>query len=213
MGQGPFLGPLPHLVPRSRARKTLWGGTFRVDTLRVFRLPFSTMLTIPLPRLEREGTLDIQAAIPPDDPSWEGTELRFSAPLSISGQAQFLTSGEVLVRLVVQSRLGLECRRCLDPVEVPVEQELTLLFVPPGEGGEEDGDVRLLPDGGVDLDLGEPIREEMILSVWPFALCRPDCQGLCPRCGANLNEETCQCSSEELDPRWDALRALKKERD
>jgi uncharacterized protein len=171
------------------------------------------MLTIPLARLEREGTLEIQAAIPSDDPSWDGTELRFSTPLSISGQAQWLTSGEVLVRVSLLGRLAQECRRCLDSVEVPVEEEVTLLFVPPGEAAEEDEGVRLLPADMVELDLAEAIREEVILSQWPFALCRPDCRGLCPRCGTNLNEEICQCSSEELDPRWDALRALNEERE
>jgi len=171
------------------------------------------MLTIPLARLEREGTLEIQAEIPPDDPSWDGTDLRFSTPLSITGQAQVLTSGEVLVRVALQGILDQECRRCLEPVEVPVEEELTLLFVPPGEMAEEDEEVRILPDDMMELDLGAAVREEVILSQSSFALCRPDCRGLCPRCGVNLNEETCQCLIEEPDPRWDALRALNKERD
>ncbi len=171
------------------------------------------MLTIPLARLEREGTLEIQAEIPPDDPSWDGTDLRFSTPLSITGQAQWLTSGEVLVRVALQGILDQECRRCLEPVEVPVEEELTLLFVPPGETAEEDEEVRILPEDMMELDLGVAVREEVILSQTTFALCRPDCRGLCPRCGVNLNEETCQCLIEEPDPRWDALRALNKERD
>jgi uncharacterized protein len=171
------------------------------------------MLTIPLVRLEREGTLEIQAAIPPDDPSWVGTELRFSTPLSISGQAQWITSGEVLVRLKLRGHMAQECRRCLDPVEVPVEEEIDLLFAPAGEAGAEEDGVRLLPEVAVELELGEAIREEAILSQWPFALCRTDCKGICPSCGTNLNEKSCQCSSEELDPRWDALRALNEERD
>jgi uncharacterized protein len=171
------------------------------------------MLTIPLVRLEREGGLEIQVAIPPDDPIWDGTEFRFSTPLSISGQAQWLTSGEVLVRLNLRGRLAQECRRCLDPVEVPVEEELSLLFSPQGEAGEEEDGVRLLPDRVMELELGEAIREELILSQRPFALCKPDCRGICPQCGTKLNEESCQCSSEELDPRWDALRALNEERD
>ena len=73
------------------------------------------MLTIPLSRIEREGSLEIRAEIPSDDPSWEGTELRFSAPLSVFGQVQWIPSGEVLARLRVQSSLAQECRRCLDP--------------------------------------------------------------------------------------------------
>ena len=169
------------------------------------------MLTIPLARLEREGALEIQAAIPPDDPIWEGTELRYSIPLSISGQAQSLTSGEVLVRLSLRGRSRQECRRCLDPVEIPVEEELTLLFVPPGESNDGNEEVRFLPEGTADLELGKALREEVILSQRPFAVCRPDCRGFCPQCGVNLNEETCQCSDEGSDPRWDALRALNEE--
>jgi uncharacterized protein len=172
------------------------------------------MLTIPLARLEREGTLEIQAAIPPDDPSWKGTEFRFSTPLAITGQAQLITSGEVLVRLHLLGQVAQECRRCLDGVEVPVEEELNLLYVPPVENPDEleDG-VRILPDRVRELELGEAIREELILRHWPYALCKEDCLGLCPRCGVNRNKESCQCATEELDPRWEALRALNEERD
>jgi uncharacterized protein len=172
------------------------------------------MLTIPLPRLEREGTLEIQAEIPPEDPCWEGTELRFSSPLAISGQAQWVTSGGVLVNVSLLGQTAQKCRRCLDPVTVPLEEELTLLFVAPGENSEgEDDSVRLLPQGASELELDGAIREELILSHWPYAVCREDCRGLCPRCGVNRNQESCQCSGEELDPRWDALRALNEERD
>ena len=105
-------------------------------------------------------------------------------------------------------------RRCLEPVSVAVDEELDLVFASGDESevSEEDG-VRPLPDGIGELDLGEAIREEMILSQSPLALCKPDCKGLCPRCGVNLNEDRCECSNEELDPRWDALRALNEERE
>ena len=172
------------------------------------------MLTIPLPRLEREGTLEIQAEIPPDDPSWEGTEFRFSTPLVVSGQALLTTSGDVLVRVSLRGLMAQKCRRCLDPVVVPLDEELSLLFVPPGEDREEEEDsVRLLPHGKSELELGQAIREELIISHWPFALCKEDCLGLCPQCGLNLNQESCKCSVEEPDPRWDSLRALNEERD
>ena len=172
------------------------------------------MLTIPLARLEREGSLEVRAEIPSDDPSWEGTELRFSAPLSVSGQVQWVASGEVFARLRLLGTLAQECRRCLEPVSVGVEEELDLLFSPVEESGElEEEGVRPLPDGLGELDLLGAIREELILSQSPLALCKPDCRGLCPRCGVNLNEERCECSNEELDPRWDALRALNEERE
>jgi len=169
------------------------------------------MLTIPLARLQREGSLEISAAISPSDPSWEGTEFRFATPLSVSGQAQWLPDGEVLVRLELRGQRALECRRCLEPVATRVQEKLELFFAPMDEADSEDDEQRLIPDGVGQLDLAEALREEMILALSPLALCRPDCKGLCPYCGQNLNESNCQCTTEEPDPRWDALRALKKE--
>ena len=172
------------------------------------------MLTIPLARLEREGSLDIQSEVPTDDPSWEGTELRFSAPLSVRGQVQWISSGEVLARIRLQGFLAQECRRCLEPVETPVDEELDLLFAPLEEAeGLDEENVRPLPENAAELDLIHAIREELVLSQSLLAVCKTDCKGLCPQCGTNLNENSCQCSTDEADPRWDALRALNEERD
>jgi uncharacterized protein len=172
------------------------------------------MLTIALPRLEREGRLEILGAIPSDDPSWEGTDLRFLAPLSVSGEVLLTGSGQVLARIQVEGSLAMECRRCLEPLVVPLAERLELLFSPADEmdeGGAEGA--RPLPVGEAELNLKEAIREEVILSQSLLVLCKPDCKGLCPLCGANLNEERCECSLEEADPRWDALRALNQERE
>jgi uncharacterized protein len=172
------------------------------------------MLTISLARLEREGNLEVRAEIPADDPIWEGTELQFLAPLSVSGRVQWVPSGDVLARLTLQGILAQKCRRCLEPVSVRVEEELDLLFAPLDESaGMDEGSVRLLPEGVAGLDLAEAIGEEMILSQSLLALCKPDCKGLCPQCGINLNEDRCECSQEESDPRWDALRALNEKRE
>jgi uncharacterized protein len=172
------------------------------------------MLTIDLARLEREGSLEIRGSIPSDDPSWEGTELRFSAPLSVSGQVVWIRGGEVLARLQIRGTLDLECRRCLESVEVEVAEPLELLYAPQDEATEEpEADIRPLPLEEGELDLKEAIREEVILSQSHLVLCRPDCKGLCPSCGTNLNENRCECSPVEEDPRWDTLRALKEGRE
>jgi uncharacterized protein len=172
------------------------------------------MLTIPLVRLEREGSLEIQAEIPSDDPCWEGTGFRFSTPLTVSGRAQSVVSGEVVVLVRVKGELDLECRRCLKPVALSMERDFDLVFSPVDEAGEPvDETTRVISDSALDLDLAEAIREEVILSQSLLVLCEPDCRGLCPRCGINLNEERCDCSNMEPDPRWDSLRALKEERE
>ena len=172
------------------------------------------MLTIPLVRLEREGSLEIQAEIPSDDPSWEGTGLRFSTPLSILGRAQSVVSGEVVVRVRIKAELSQECLRCLKPMEVSMDEDFDIVFSPVDETGDPvDETTRVLSDTALDLDLAEAIREEVVLSQSLLELCEPSCQGLCPQCGINLNEERCDCSNMESDPRWDSLRALKEERE
>ncbi|MDT8339955.1 MAG: DUF177 domain-containing protein [Longimicrobiales bacterium] len=169
------------------------------------------MFKLDLVRLEREGSLDVRAEIPADDPLWAESDLRFRGPLRARGRASLAGSGEVLVDLGVEGELEQECRRCLSPVRTPLELRLLLVFgAVDEEGGGEDGEIRPLDPAAVELDLGDAVREELILAVDPFVLCDPDCRGLCPRCGADRNRESCECTLQEPDPRWDALRAMRK---
>jgi uncharacterized protein len=59
------------------------------------------------------------------------------------------------------------------------------------------------------IDLDKDIRDYAILAVPMKKLCSVDCKGLCPKCGNNLNEGPCNCSEEEIDPRWEPIRKLK----
>jgi uncharacterized protein len=164
------------------------------------------MLRLDLARLEREGSVHVQAELPADDPLWEGTELDFAAPVSVDLRAQFAGSGEIVVRGRVRGVLESECRRCLDPVRTDVSEDLTLVYAPEDLLAGDELDVRPIPARARELDLGEAIREELMLDVNPFVVCDPECKGLCPRCGVNRNQQTCDCVVEELDPRWDVLR-------
>ena len=58
------------------------------------------------------------------------------------------------------------------------------------------------------LDLGEAIRQYSVMATPAKPLCKEDCAGLCPTCGANLNNGTCGCPPQPVDHRWDALRKL-----
>ncbi len=123
-------------------------------------------------------------------------------------------SGQILAQGWVRGMSRHDCKRCLGPLDRPLELDLTFVWLAHdelGEDGEGDADTRVLAPGTMELDLGEAVREEVVLAIPGFALCREECRGLCPQCGINRNEETCPCSFDEPDPRWDALRALRKE--
>lgn len=169
------------------------------------------MLRLDLARLQRGGSIRLRAEVPADDPLWEGSALAFETPLSVSLRAQETASGEIVVRGKVEGVVRAECRRCLDPVRSDVTEELTLVYTPEDLLAAEAGDTRPIPHGTRELDLGEAVREELILAVNPFVVCDEACRGMCPGCGVNLNEQTCDCVVEETDPRWDVLRTLKSE--
>jgi uncharacterized protein len=169
------------------------------------------MLKLDLPRLEREGTLEFSAEIPAADPLWEETDLRFRGPLRVSGKASTAGSGEVLVEVAAGGELEQECRRCLTGVVTPVDFEFLLVFGSVDKEMGDDGEIRPLDPEALELNVGTAVREELILAVDPYVLCDPECRGLCPRCGVDRNKQSCECTLEEPDPRWDALRAMKRE--
>ena len=170
------------------------------------------MLRLDMSLLDREGTVVLEAAVPSDDPLWEGMGFTFDGPVDLTLRGLSSGTGEVVVRGTMKGRLRRQCRRCLEPVEDRLDEEVTMVFQPSDEpGAEEDGDARLFDPEAAELDLSEAVREEVILAIDPYVVCEPECKGLCPMCGVDLNEDSCGCARDEADPRWDALRALKEE--
>lgn len=122
---------------------------------------------------------------------------------------------EVLVRGEIALEVGLECSRCLGSFSAALESELER-YLEEGAGGgddeeedfaEEEIDIESLEKGVIDLR--EMIAEQIHLSLPVKPLCEEGCRGLCPRCGVDLNKETCSCTGGETDPRWEALKQLK----
>lgn len=114
----------------------------------------------------------------------------------------------VLVVGTVRAPLAGECSRCLEPVSDEGLYRITELYNYPGrEAVEED---ELFLDGDL-LDLEPAIRAAIVLEL-PFSpLCRPDCRGLCPRCGARLNDDPDHSHEPDIDPRWAGLAGLATE--
>lgn len=145
-----------------------------------------------------------------DDPIWEqgdtrpATDLAVTGRLSAAGEGRFYFSGRF------EGTVDTECRRCLKAVSPSVFEELHLVFADAGDDEADDSDVYLIDPRSDQVDLRPAIREEWLLAAPAFALCREDCKGLCPRCGADLNLGSCACES-TTDSRWDALKALRRD--
>jgi uncharacterized protein len=122
---------------------------------------------------------------------------------------------DILVRGHLEGELGLACGRCLEPFAAPVETDFDLLLAPApqGEGSAEEElsaeELDLDFYSGDTMDLEAIIREQIILMVPLKPLCQEDCQGLCPFCGVNLNQETCSCQTEKSDSPFVPLAKLK----
>lgn len=167
-----------------------------------------TMLRVDLGQLDREGSVAVEGVIGADDDLWRETDLEWSGDVNVRLRASFAGTGEVVARGSVAGVLKQECRRCLQPVETHFAEDVTMVYV--ADGDEGGGEYALEPVGDA-LDLSGAVREEIVLAVNPFVVCKPECKGLCPRCGQNLNDEVCDCAVDEADPRWAVLRELKSE--
>lgn len=153
----------------------------------------------------------VQGEIAPDDGVWQDTGVTPLEPLAVDLTARAVGHG-VLVQGTLAGRMEAECRRCLDRMELEVDEEVSLWFEPAGkDNAEEDGEGEsyLLPERGAELDLGEPLREQILLRLPEYVLCRADCSGLCPRCGAKRSLGPCGCVEAPAASGWDALNKIK----
>ena len=157
------------------------------------------------------GSLQSQAApvdgdLAADDEIWQEGDNRPSGPIHVSGRLSTAGAGRYYFSGRIEGAVDSECRRCLTDVSERVAVDSHLIFAESELDDADDGsDVFLLAPGARSLDLRPGVREEWLLAAPEFALCREDCRGLCSTCGADLNEETCDCQ-QTTDHRWDALR-------
>lgn len=129
------------------------------------------------------------------------------------GQVTRTAAGHLL-QAELEYEQTLTCHRCLKPTASAVASAVELVIVSGGRQaaiGEvelEEKELSLILVDGEELDTQPLLLEQLQLNVPMRTLCRPECRGLCPACGADRNEEACDCELAGLDPRWSALADL-----
>jgi uncharacterized protein len=133
----------------------------------------------------------------------------------VNGTVSFLrTGGGILVSACLTATSNETCSRCLEPVRSVCQIEFQEEFAPTVDVDSgarlEVTDEAFTIDERQVLDLNEAIRQYRLADRSIQTLCRPDCRGLCPDCGANLNLAPCSCPTKSADPRWQALGELRQ---
>jgi uncharacterized protein len=133
-----------------------------------------------------------------------GSRVPDGGEVGVDVMLEALHGGAVMVEGGVTAPWEGDCRRCLGPASGSLTMAVRELF----ETGSDEEETYRLEDDRIDL---EPLVRDAVLLELPQApVCAEACQGLCPTCGINRNEGTCQCEPTSRDPRWAALDQLKE---
>lgn len=111
----------------------------------------------------------------------------------------------ILLHAKLAATVRRQCARCLKEFEGPTETVIDERYYPAtAENLPEDAQIYQFDI----VDISEALREGLLLAEPVKVLCKADCKGLCPKCGADLNVEECRCDKRSIDPRLAALEAL-----
>jgi uncharacterized protein len=148
-------------------------------------------------RAGRIGELSVAGSVVPAD-----AEVSADAVLDSVG-------GGIEVSAELRAPWQGECRRCLRALSGELHCDVRELYTPRRAGESDDADEETYPLSGETLDLRPLVRDALLLELPIAPVCQADCRGLCPTCGADLNEGPCACEPAS-DPRWAALDVLRE---
>lgn len=160
--------------------------------------------------------LSIRKAYAPGSIDYHTTDLKQISPLDVVATAE-LVDGQIRINGHLETKIELQCARCLDPVVEDIHREFDLFYSPlpkdtkPEEERLKDLDADIGFYKGDGLFLADVLSEQVLLSVPMKVICRSDCRGLCAACGANLNHEECRCETHATDPRLAPLARWKQD--
>ena len=155
-----------------------------------------------LPILNDEGkrlTIDLTLSAE----LWADHEFQVTTPVEVHG-AVVNIGGCLELTAEGSCKLNLTCDRCAETFST--EFSFTIEERYKKETADENPDITILE--GTVIDLDEVVYDALVLALPSKVLCQEDCQGLCPQCGKNLNQGSCECDTRSTDPRFDILDTL-----
>lgn len=170
-------------------------------------------MRIELDKLEQAGNT-FAHHYEPEEIVLDEEHARLTKPPEVTGRVS-RSHNEVRLRGKITASAEVDCDRCLKSVNVPIETEFDVKYVPTedytsseaAELQEEDLSVSFFEGETIELD--ELVREQVLLALPARALCTEQCKGLCPVCGTDRNVNSCNCETREIDPRWEELKNLR----
>ena len=149
-------------------------------------------------------TRHIELASSTTELNLDGDDRLVAGPVGLDLHLDVLSDG-IVVRGTISAAWSGECRRCLVVCGGDLTIEVQELYQ------TRVTDPEAFPIEQEQLDLRPMAREAVLIEAPAAPLCRPDCAGICPACGQDLNERPCSCSTTPRDNRWAALDALREE--
>jgi uncharacterized protein len=172
-------------------------------------------MRIELENLE-DGKSNFAHVYQPDDLNPVDERIRLIAPATVTGKVKS-AGNQVSVKGHIDTRAQVECDRCLQKVELPVSADFALEYITgsdyeSSEAAElTEAEMSVSVFDGEAIDVDEIVKEQIQLAVPTRTLCREDCKGICPECGIDRNTGECSCVTDDIDPRWAALKNLTTE--
>ncbi len=143
------------------------------------------------------------------DPGAVGLDDSFREPVDVEARID-KNPRQIYLTAEIHTTGHFECDRCLDEFDRPLTAAYSMLYVYRElDGGKQSPEeVTVIDPETAQISLAEDVRQMVMLAVPLKLLCREECKGLCPRCGANLNHGQCRCEAEVRDSPLSGLRDL-----
>jgi uncharacterized protein len=158
----------------------------------------------------------IQKSYPPGAVDFHTAEFQQVEPLEVRATAE-LVDGQIRIYGSFHTRVEFGCARCLETVSEEMSRNFDLFYRPLSTVAREEevelktADTDIAFFNGDGLFLADVLAEQVNLLIPMKVICRSDCRGLCPHCGANLNAEECRCETHSPDPRFAPLARMKQD--